>query len=181
MPAERLPYRALYTEATNSWVKLRDGQATAWSRNMKTLTAPLSKLGRHRLPGWGPRDQSNRWLETLSEMAIRTPDKGPVRAADNTDKRGVNTLSEQQSLMTSKGLGTLQLWDGSSCEVDSLTLARDGGILDWDDRVIDVLDDREMQTFEFTDGQRDQLIDAMGIYDVDQLIPNICETELLVQ
>ncbi|KAF7233121.1 hypothetical protein EG68_05643, partial [Paragonimus skrjabini miyazakii] len=77
-------------------------------------------------------------------LQIRTPDKGPVRAADNTDKREVNNLSEQQSVMTSKGLGALQLWEGSSCEVDSLTLARDGGILDWDDRVIDVLDDREM-------------------------------------
>ncbi|VDL34076.1 unnamed protein product [Hymenolepis diminuta] len=28
--------------------------------------------------------------------------------------------------------------------VEALTLARDGGILDWDDRVCDVLDDREM-------------------------------------
>ncbi|KAA3673243.1 uncharacterized protein DEA37_0011257 [Paragonimus westermani] len=70
MPAERLPYRTLYTKATNSWVKPRGGQATTWSRNMKTLTAPLSKVGRHRLPGWGPRDHSNRWLETLFEMAV---------------------------------------------------------------------------------------------------------------
>ncbi|KAA3681544.1 uncharacterized protein DEA37_0013691 [Paragonimus westermani] len=69
MPAERLPYRALYTEGTSDWVKPRGGQATTWSGNMKTLTAPLSKVGRHRLPGWGPRDHSNRWLETLSEMA----------------------------------------------------------------------------------------------------------------
>ncbi|KAA3680035.1 intraflagellar transport protein 74 [Paragonimus westermani] len=43
MPAERLPYRELYNETTNSWVKPRGGQATTWSRNMKTLTAPLSK------------------------------------------------------------------------------------------------------------------------------------------
>ena len=28
--------------------------------------------------------------------------------------------------------------------VEALTLARDGGILDWDDRVCDVLDDREL-------------------------------------
>ncbi|KAA3670735.1 uncharacterized protein DEA37_0014934, partial [Paragonimus westermani] len=69
MPAERLPYRALYTEATKSWVKTRGGQGTTWSRNTKTLTAPLSKVGRHCLPGWGPRDHSYRWLETLSEMA----------------------------------------------------------------------------------------------------------------
>ncbi|KAA3678983.1 uncharacterized protein DEA37_0013674 [Paragonimus westermani] len=69
MPAERSLYRALHSEATNSWVKPRGGQATTWSRNMKTLTAPLSSVSRHRLPGWGPRDYSNRWLETLSEMA----------------------------------------------------------------------------------------------------------------
>ncbi|CAH8553432.1 unnamed protein product [Schistosoma turkestanicum] len=34
-------------------------------------------------------------------------------------------------------------------EVDSLTLARDGGILDWDDRVVDVLDDRELLIVNF--------------------------------
>ncbi|VDQ11358.1 unnamed protein product, partial [Trichobilharzia regenti] len=33
-------------------------------------------------------------------------------------------------------------------EVDTLTLARDGGILDWDDRVADVLDDRELVSNE---------------------------------
>ncbi|KAA3680816.1 uncharacterized protein DEA37_0005169 [Paragonimus westermani] len=45
MPAEILSYQALYTEATNSWVKPRGGQATTWSRNMMiTLTAPVSKV-----------------------------------------------------------------------------------------------------------------------------------------
>nr|CAH8866308.1 unnamed protein product [Trichobilharzia regenti] len=34
-------------------------------------------------------------------------------------------------------------------EVDTLTLARDGGILDWDDRVADVLDDRELLIVNF--------------------------------
>ncbi|KAF5404489.1 hypothetical protein PHET_02083 [Paragonimus heterotremus] len=101
-----------------------------------------------------PCGQGNMLVKDLANMAamryqksmmnIRTPDKGPIRAANNTDKREVNNLSEQQSVMTSKSHGALQLWEGSSCEVDSLTLARDGGILDWDDRVIDVLDDREM-------------------------------------
>ncbi|KAA3681478.1 uncharacterized protein DEA37_0013448 [Paragonimus westermani] len=43
MPAERLPYRALYTEATNGWVKPRGDRATTWSLYMKTLTARLSK------------------------------------------------------------------------------------------------------------------------------------------
>ncbi|CAH8622355.1 unnamed protein product [Schistosoma bovis] len=37
----------------------------------------------------------------------------------------------------------------SDYEVDSLALARDGGILDWDDRVVDVLDDRELLIVNF--------------------------------
>jgi hypothetical protein len=69
MPVERLPHRALFIETTNGWKKPRGGQATTWSRNMKTLTAPLSRVDRCHLPGWGVRDQSNRWLETLSDMA----------------------------------------------------------------------------------------------------------------
>ncbi|KAA3678897.1 uncharacterized protein DEA37_0001480, partial [Paragonimus westermani] len=45
IPAERLPHRALYTEATNSWLKPRGGQAATWSRNMMiTLIVPLNKL-----------------------------------------------------------------------------------------------------------------------------------------
>ncbi|CAH8599210.1 unnamed protein product [Heterobilharzia americana] len=39
--------------------------------------------------------------------------------------------------------------DDNEYEVDSLTLARDGGILDWDDRVVDVLDDRELLIVNF--------------------------------
>ncbi|TNN09925.1 partitioning defective 3 isoform X1, partial [Schistosoma japonicum] len=37
----------------------------------------------------------------------------------------------------------------SDYELDSLRLARDGGILDWDDRVVDVLDDRELLIVNF--------------------------------
>ncbi|KAK4467705.1 hypothetical protein MN116_008477, partial [Schistosoma mekongi] len=44
------------------------------------------------------------------------------------------------------------LWNfniDSDYELDSLRLARDGGILDWDDRVVDVLDDRELLIANF--------------------------------
>ncbi|CAH8832606.1 unnamed protein product [Trichobilharzia szidati] len=36
---------------------------------MKSLTVKLSQVGRCRLPGWGPRDSKNQWLETLGDMA----------------------------------------------------------------------------------------------------------------
>ncbi|KAF6777659.1 hypothetical protein AHF37_03103 [Paragonimus kellicotti] len=117
------------------------------------MSAEFKKINDDFAKGKPLRKFYNRRIGTVDILTerIRTPDNGPVRAADNTDKREVNNLSEQHSVMTSKGLGPLQLWEGSSCEVDSLTLARDGGILDWDDRVIDVLDDREMVS---TPGQK---------------------------
>ena len=40
-----------------------------WQRNMKSLTEGLSRFGNVRLLGWGPRDPSHLWLETLSDMA----------------------------------------------------------------------------------------------------------------
>ena len=40
-----------------------------WQRNMKSLTEGLSRVGNVRLAGWGPRDPSHVWLETLSDMA----------------------------------------------------------------------------------------------------------------
>ena len=40
-----------------------------WQRNMKSLTEGLSHVGNVRLAGWGPRDPSHLWLETLSDMA----------------------------------------------------------------------------------------------------------------
>jgi hypothetical protein len=70
MPIERLPYRALFNTAADGWKKPRGGQAMTWSRAMKALTVSLSKTGRCRLPGWGPRDHPHRWLETLSDMAV---------------------------------------------------------------------------------------------------------------
>ena len=39
---------------------------------MKCLTEGLTRVGNVRLAGWGPRDPSHLWLETLSDMASRS-------------------------------------------------------------------------------------------------------------
>ena len=44
---------------------LRDGK-----REMENTTAKLGSVGSVRLPGWGPRDAPNTWLETLRDMAM---------------------------------------------------------------------------------------------------------------
>ena len=69
MPVHRLPYRALFARAGQGWKKRRGGQAMTWRRSMKKLTSSLASVGSVRLPGWGPRDDDCRWLETLSVMA----------------------------------------------------------------------------------------------------------------
>ena len=40
-----------------------------WQRNMKSLTEGLSRVGNVKLTGWGHRDPSHVWLETLNDMA----------------------------------------------------------------------------------------------------------------
>ncbi|VDP69903.1 unnamed protein product [Schistosoma mattheei] len=40
---------------------------------MKSLTSGLSHVGRCRLPGRGPSDHRNQWLETLDDMAQNRP------------------------------------------------------------------------------------------------------------
>ncbi|TNN11677.1 kinase C-binding 1, partial [Schistosoma japonicum] len=47
----------------------RGGQTKTWQKSMKSLTSGLSHVGRCRLRGWGPRDESHQWLETLNDMA----------------------------------------------------------------------------------------------------------------
>ena len=69
MSADRLPRRALFAEPPKSWKRPRGGQFMTWQRSMKSLTAELSRVGNCRLPGWGPREDSMKWLETLSDMA----------------------------------------------------------------------------------------------------------------
>ncbi|CAH8504771.1 unnamed protein product [Schistosoma guineensis] len=65
----RLPRRAMFSGIGVDWKKARGGQTKTWHKFMKSLTSGLSHIGRCRLPGWGLRDDSNRWLETLNDMA----------------------------------------------------------------------------------------------------------------
>ncbi|VDP32329.1 unnamed protein product [Schistosoma margrebowiei] len=59
MPNDRLPRRAMFSGIGVGWKKARGGQTKAWHKSMKSLTSGLSHVGRCRLPGWGPRDDSN--------------------------------------------------------------------------------------------------------------------------
>jgi hypothetical protein len=69
MHNDRLPTRVAHTEAPPGWKKQVGGQSMTWLRGMKSLTLPLSRIGRYRLPGWGPRDNPNLWLRSLSDIA----------------------------------------------------------------------------------------------------------------
>jgi hypothetical protein len=69
MPDDRLPRRAVFAQPCVEWKRPRGGQVMTWQRNMKALTSQLSRVGNCRLPGWGPRDDSHKWLETLTDMA----------------------------------------------------------------------------------------------------------------
>jgi hypothetical protein len=69
MPAHRLPNRVLFAVPGPEWKKPRGGQSMTWLRGMKKLTVRLSRVGDSRLPGWGPKDDDSRWLETLKDMA----------------------------------------------------------------------------------------------------------------
>jgi hypothetical protein len=69
MPDDRLPRRAVFAQPCVEWKRPRGGQVMTWQRNMKALTSQLSRVGNCRLPGWGPRDDSHQWLETLTDMA----------------------------------------------------------------------------------------------------------------
>ncbi|TGZ66932.1 hypothetical protein CRM22_005068 [Opisthorchis felineus] len=94
-----------------------------------------------------PCGQGNISIKELSEMAVLRYQKSlhQARTLENSatglrrtrdDKPDSGDSIDPGVLSTANELGV--------CQVDSLTLARDGGLLDWDDKVIDVLDDREM-------------------------------------
>ncbi|TNN19563.1 hypothetical protein EWB00_007720, partial [Schistosoma japonicum] len=52
--------------------KARGGQTKTWHQSMKSLTIGLSHVNRCRLPGWGPPNDRNIWLETLAtEVKIK--------------------------------------------------------------------------------------------------------------
>ncbi|VDP45618.1 unnamed protein product, partial [Schistosoma curassoni] len=65
----RLPRLVMFYGVGVGWKKARGGQTKTWHKFMKSLTSGLSHVRRCRLPGWDRRDDSNRWLETLNEMA----------------------------------------------------------------------------------------------------------------
>lgn len=69
MPDVRLPHRTLFATAGVNWKKDRGGQEITWRSRMKKATAKLAKVGRIRLPGWGPKDSECLWLDTLKDMA----------------------------------------------------------------------------------------------------------------
>ena len=69
MPDHRLPKKALFSMPDSDWWKPRGGQSTTWQKGMKSLTKGLGSVGVSRLPGWGPRDPLNVWLQTLEDMA----------------------------------------------------------------------------------------------------------------
>ncbi|TNN10784.1 endonuclease-reverse transcriptase, partial [Schistosoma japonicum] len=59
----------MFSSVGIGWKKARGGQTKTWQKSMKSLTSGLSHVGRCRLRGWGPRDESHQWLETLNDMA----------------------------------------------------------------------------------------------------------------
>ncbi|VDP84560.1 unnamed protein product [Echinostoma caproni] len=69
MPAHRLHFRALFAFAGQGRKKRRGVQTMTWRRCMKKLASALASVGAARLPGWGPKDEDCRWLETLRDMA----------------------------------------------------------------------------------------------------------------
>nr|CAH8876432.1 unnamed protein product [Trichobilharzia regenti] len=69
MPSHRLPRRAMLADIGSGWKKASGGQTKTWHQSMKSTTVGLSHVGRCRLPGWGPRDGKNLWLETIGDMA----------------------------------------------------------------------------------------------------------------
>ena len=69
MPTHRLPQRALLAPPGSGWKKQRGGQPMTWRRGVKKETSVLARVGSSRLPGWGPKDNENRWLMTLGDMA----------------------------------------------------------------------------------------------------------------
>ena len=74
MQSSRRPNRTLFTAPGVGLKKPRGGQKMTWPRGMKVCTANPGKVGASvRLPGWGPKDEPTKWLETLGDMAMNRP------------------------------------------------------------------------------------------------------------
>ena len=41
-----------------------------WQRKIKKATVGSNRVRSSRLPGWGQKDNSTRWLDTLKDMAM---------------------------------------------------------------------------------------------------------------
>lgn len=67
----------------------------------------------------------------------------PTTEASEAAAAVIHAVGEMEARLTRQRHPTVTLFI-----VEALTLARDGGILDWDDRVCDVLDDRELVSYE---------------------------------
>ncbi|KAL5960632.1 hypothetical protein TSMEX_011628 [Taenia solium] len=67
----------------------------------------------------------------------------PTTEASEAAATVIHAVGEMEARLTRQRHPTVTLFI-----VEALTLARDGGILDWDDRVCDVLDDRELNVLE---------------------------------
>ena len=69
MQHNRLPHRALHCTPGSEWRRQAGGQLLTWQKVVKNKARQLGCVGRIRLPGWGPRDPSHLWLDTLKDMA----------------------------------------------------------------------------------------------------------------
>ena len=69
MENSMLPRKFLVSEQEVGWKRSRGGQVMTWHRGMKEATRKLAAVGQCRLPGWGPRDSTHKWLSTLEDMA----------------------------------------------------------------------------------------------------------------
>ncbi|CAH8522603.1 unnamed protein product [Heterobilharzia americana] len=69
MPGRRLPRHTMLAEVGPGWKETRGGQTKTSDQCMKSVTVSLSRVGRRRLGGRGPRDKMNQYLETPGDMA----------------------------------------------------------------------------------------------------------------
>ncbi|CAH8866134.1 unnamed protein product [Trichobilharzia szidati] len=83
---------------------------------------------------------------TGNQLKSVEQEKHDSRLNNQTFQRKMNQSDGDCQLQTDN---SHKLTIDNDYEVDTLTLARDGGILDWDDRVADVLDDRELLIVNF--------------------------------
>lgn len=65
MPNPHLHRWAMFSGAGASLKKAEGGRTKTLHQSIKSLTTEFSHVTRHKLPGWGPCDYHNLWLETL--------------------------------------------------------------------------------------------------------------------